>query len=186
MRMKKDKGFSLIELVVVIAIMVILTLGISIGISALSNREAKEALQMIQGQLTYTQSYAMSKTIAYGEIEQRDDGYYYVLTYGKGERRKISEKKLCSNDCQILCKTTSEDAGTPIDEEHPCILSFSKSSGSFLPMIDKVEGDAFVYKSKTGENGIKSDSYCEEILITRGNYSGKITLYPKTGKCVVE
>lgn len=186
MKMNENEGFSLIELVVVITIMIVLTTMATISISAMSNREAKEALQMLQGQLNSTQSYAMSKTIAYGEIELREDGYYYVLTYGKGGHKKSSEAKLCSKDCRMLYKTALEDVSIPIDGEHPCILSFSKSSGAFLPMIDGVEGDAFNYKFKTGENGTKSDVYCEEILIKRGDYSGKVKLYPKTGKFVVE
>ncbi len=176
--MKKKQGFSLIELIVVIAIMVVLTVGITLSLSTMFNWDAKGAVQKMESQIAYTQSLAMTKTFACGEILLADDSYIYKTTYGLGTRQKIDAKKICSNETKIYY-CLEDGSWQMIDESHPLRLSFQKSSGAFLPMIESFD-----------ENGIFTyctpEAYCKGIKVVRGDYVKELVLYPKTGKVKVK
>lgn len=180
--MKNDnRGFSLIELIVVITIMTILTVGIAMSISAVTNKKVKATVDEIKSELSYTQSLAMSKKMAYGEIVVKEDGYYYFdIVYGTNEMKKKEEKLYKTSDIQISYVTNQDDGnskGTTVDESHPCILSFVKSSGAFQPMltVDDPINEPEVYSFREGV-------YCKKIIVTsKSGYSQELELFPNTG-----
>ncbi len=181
--MKNDnKGFSLLELVVVITIMTILTVGITMSISAVTNKKAKAAIDEIKSELSYTQNLAMSKKLAYGQIVAKEDGYYYFdIVYGTNDIRTKEKKLYKTSDIQISY-VTNQDAGnsegTTVDSDHPCILSFVKTSGAFQPMltVSDPENSPEAYSLQDGV-------YCTKIVVTSENgYQQELELFSKTGK----
>lgn len=181
--MKRDNsGFSLVELVVVIAIMVIMTVGVALSISSVTNQKTKSAADEIKTQLSYTQSLAMSKKMAYGQIIQEADGFYYFVTvYGTGNIRSSKEKLYSGKEIQISYVTNKDtvgSAGTIVDEEHPCILSFVKTTGAFQPMLTVEDPE------NAPENfAYQTDVYCEKIVVeSKNGFRRELMLYPKTGK----
>lgn len=179
---QRNQGFSLIELVVVIAVMTVLTLGVLLSLSALTNQKVRTMAKTIKSQLQYTQNQAMSKSVAYGQILLDDeDNYVFVLFSGTGSAKKESRKKLgTSKEVNLYFKTNQDesgDRGTMIDKTHPCTLTFQKGSGALEPMVKMESHGGISY-----ESGV----YCEEILIAANERQVKIKLYSKTGKMQIE
>lgn len=179
---QRNQGFSLIELVVVIAVMTVLTLGIGLSLSSLTNQKVHTTAESIKSRLQYTQNQAMSKTVAYGQIMlDEEDNYVFFVSSGTKSAKKESRKKLgTSKEMTLYFKTNkdvAEGKGVQIDRTHPCTLTFQKSSGALQPMV-KLEEE--------GEISYESGVYCEEILIVSGERREKIKLYPKTGKMEIE
>ena len=152
-----DKGFSLIELVVVIAIMMIMIGIAGTSIANMSHQKVKAALKMADSQLTYLQTLAMSKNMAYGEVMLEDDSYYFRIVVGLRDQEEKAKKKLgSSKDINIQYKTTANSAKNNITEGHPLHIDIDKSSGSCKDF--------------------------SQIIISQRSYSGVIQMYPKTGK----
>lgn len=183
MKKTQNLGFSLIELVVIIAIMTTLTVGITLSLQSVLNRKVISTAEVIQSQLQYTQAQAMSKPIAYGEICLNADGTYQIcLTYGTQGDLKTETRNLCSGrEVDIYYKTNKDAAGsqgTKIDEAHPCVLSFAKSSGALQPMIAL---------SDEGEISYHTGVYCSEICVkSEAGKQASLRLYDKTGKVIME
>ncbi|MDD6193609.1 MAG: prepilin-type N-terminal cleavage/methylation domain-containing protein [Lachnospiraceae bacterium] len=184
---QRNEGFSLIELIVVIAIMTVLTVGLVMGLSSVFHMEEKKTVETICGKLNYTQNSAMAKSFAYIAIERESDGYYITLVEGRGERQRKEHKRLCSLETTISYTTSNDGNVQEIDETHPLALTYQKTSGAFAPMIDHIEeNDTFVFVSYQDEEGTARDCYCTGIVVTRDDRSSSIVLYPKTGKCEQE
>lgn len=182
-----NEGFSLIELIVVIAIMTVLTLGLVMGLSSVFHMEEKTAVEIICGKLRYTQNSAMAKSFAYVSIEQGSDGYYISIVEGRGDKQRQEHKKLCSLETKISYTTSMGSGQQVIDETHPLRLTYQKTSGAFAPMIDRVEeNDTFTFVSYQDEGGTTRDCYCTGITLERDDRIRHIILYPKTGKCEQE
>lgn len=182
-----NEGFSLIELIVVIAIMTVLTIGLAMGLSSVFRMEEKTAVETICGKLRYAQNSAMAKSFAYVSIEQASDGYYINIVEGRGEKQRQEHKKLCSLETKLSYNTTMGSVQQVIDESHPLQLTYQKTSGAFAPMIDKVEdNDTFTFVSYQDEGKTVRDCYCTGITLERDGRVSNIILYPKTGKCEKE
>lgn len=178
--MRENKGYSLIELIVVIAIMVVLTGMLVWGFSSVTNQEAKKAISLIDGYLNQTQTTAMTKTQGYCMISMDAEGNYFA-SLQDGTSKKLGDSKLVI-DYQLEGTTGWKS----ITKSQPLILSYEKSSGAFLPVITQVESDRYVYLTTKGGDNSDISAYAASIRIQKGNYEKQIQLYPKTGKHQVE
>lgn len=182
---KKQQGFSLVELVVVIAIMVVMTTGIAMSLKSVDSQKTKGAINTSASVLAYAQSQAMSKASAYCKIALNDKGDSYEIynAYYQEGQWKESKKSLCSSKVTITYLVDTESTPQTITKDKPLILSYEKSSGRYLPVITKVQSTGeFVYGTKVTEGGSQVDVYCTEILFQNGGDIRRILLYPKTGK----
>ncbi len=164
---KKNAGFSLIELIVVIAIMTILTVGIAISLSSVSGQKAKAATKTIYSSLEYAQTAAMAKATAYLEICQKDDGYYLTVVEGSATQPVRKEKKLCDDSVTISYTTKGSAVAQTIDAS-PFQITFDHVTGAMLPVGEAADG---------------SPIYCNGIVVSKGSYEGQIDLVPETGHC---
>lgn len=176
---RSNDGFSLVELIVVLAVMMVLATGATMSINALSNREAKAALEHIDSSLQYVQGLAMSKTVAYGQIVVEDGSYYFCVIDGTGGRRREQKEKLGSaNSLQISYTTTGGAPAVTVDESHPLLISFDKASGALSPMISQISAQGeIVYQGGEG-----AYAYCNSVTVKRNSFTGTVKIYPKTGK----
>lgn len=165
-----NKGMSLVELMVVIAIITILG-GVGImGVNAMTGKPAQKCAQQIVYSLEKHRTSTMGKVGAAYVLTRDENGDIYAKEYlsnnetidiSKDSEDIASEYKLGDSKMKIsyVC---SDSTTTVLGNDMSLILQFDRSSGAF-----KKQG-----------NG----SYCTEIIVERGGRTHKITLVPLTGK----
>lgn len=169
MLMKRDRGFTLIELMVVIAIMALIA-GAGITMMGLIPRVRTRSLaQNIAKHLEKTRNSAMSFEAADITIEQRADGVYVKTDVKKGASLEHSEEKIGASSLQVWYILGS---GAMMKlEGHSLTLGFVRSSGAFTyPLLD----------------GVAQGDYCTAIVIKNGDFDKKLRLVAVTGKVILE
>lgn len=88
---KNDRGYTLVEAIVVMGIMTILVGIMSVGISLMFSRDAQSVAVMIDDQLTETRMLSMTKSgeFAMTVHEESPRGNYILITRDGSEYRKI-------------------------------------------------------------------------------------------------
>lgn len=174
--MQNNKGFSFIEMIVVVAIMAVLVSGIVVGIGSLAGWRVTDCASDIDSAMKNTKINAMSKFSAYMKIYCDSDGNYFLKESGK------QAEKIASGGISIKYKNHN-GVITDITEGSPLILSYNRSSGAFMSVITSVAEDG-TFTFLTGEEG--SYLYCSQIIITNERKTKVITLVKDTGKHTLE
>ena len=168
-RQKKinNKGMSLTELIVVMAVMGVVSVGSVIGLGLLHSASAKEAATKLNSALNKTRTECMSKSSASVEIyEDTTDSKYYIVYEVSGNKQDtilIGDKRV-----SISFKDTMDDTSV-ISGNSKLIISFNRDTGSF--------------KSISEEN---TTLYCKEIYIEAGHKTYTIQCERLTGKTTVK
>ena len=163
----RNKGFSLIELIVIVAIMgVMLAVG-GYSLTAILTANAKQCAKELEAGLisTRTQSYSRdtSGTIATVSFYKGADGIYMEKSY-ETETKKIGGSKVI-----VKYKLTGGPTDGVALGGDPLTFSFDRSSAAFRP---------------TTVNG--TSAMCEWIKIISGTKVYTITCYEYTGKTLLE
>ena len=170
--MKDNKGFSLVELIVVIAIMSILT-----GVSVLSIRSAtgtyvKQCTANIESQINNTRHMTMAKNKVKLKIYVDSNGVYYadMEVYASDSSttpESTTTTKVGKSSVDVYFTTDTSMADTSfkkVDSTNPIIIEFDRSSGA-----------------------LKDTTNCvKQIKISKGAHTKRITIYPETGKISVK
>lgn len=160
--MKNNKGFSLIELIVVIAILGVIAGGTILSTNVVFSMGVKGCTDYLYGYLGKTRIDAMSKASAELEIYRNSNGEYYAKLSTETEETKIGKSPL-----EISYYINNDTTKYIISDSNILKLSFDRSSGAFLPL----EGSA---------------NYCEKIIIKGGAKESVILLVPETGKFYIQ
>lgn len=171
--MKRNKGFSLVELMVAIAVLGILTVGCFTIFLSTSTYKAKKAVTEIDLALSNTRMHAVSKANAWMKIEYKNGHYVIASSY--------TQDVVLDGDFSISYTTTA-GGGTADAKDTPFILTYDRASGAFKEIMSSVAGDG----TYTPMFGGTSPVYCNGITVTKGSNSFLITLYHQTGKHVCE
>lgn len=190
--MKKDnKGFSLVELIVVVAILSILVGVMAYNIGRLSGYRAKECRSKVMSSLDNGRTMSLSKSRGGSNLDNTNtylvffknsaDGSNYCLSVEEGVVKDV--KKISKGNVTLEYSYTQDaTSGTPVPvlgleknlsmntatatleaaRDGGLKVGFSRQNGAFLP---------------TG-----SGDYCYHFFATAGLYRYGITVHPKTGK----
>ncbi|MFV0465090.1 MAG: prepilin-type N-terminal cleavage/methylation domain-containing protein [Lachnospiraceae bacterium] len=176
---KKQGGYSLIELIVVISIIAIVSGALFTGINALVRSNRTTCANLIYRGLQETKTDALSKSAAYLTISfDPAKEKYGIQTLGKdivytgNSNMKITYIVEDADHNEAILDVTSRNL----------ILSYQKGSGSFLPVIESVNADgSYVYLSDSDGDKL----FCKSITITAGGKTSDLTLNKSTGKTVL-
>lgn len=177
MRNRNDRGFSLVELIVVIAIMVVFTGVGVIGYGMLNGRQAKECRDELEAKLQSVRVQTMGKRTVVANLSENSGGGYVLtvtstLGTGSAPATTTTEYKLGGKSCHIYysCDESAVYAegasGLVAVGTGGLLLEFDRASGA----MKELPGGGYVY----------------HIFVVQGSRVYGIRFYPETGKMELE
>lgn len=189
-----NRGFSLVELVIVVAIMAVMGAFFFLGNALLAGQYTRECASDISAALSKEKNYALTKSATidcYMELTYDTDGFYVryyqpknAIATGKdpdsgsyqGDDWVLAEEeKVGKRNVRVVC--TMEDGSTvTIGTGHSVKFIYDRISGAFKRAVT----------SDGSTQGIESDGtmFCTGIRIDGGR-TYDITIYSATGKHVL-
>ena len=168
--MKNNKGFSLIELIVVIAIMSILAAIVTLGVGTISGSKVKECAKGIEAVLNKARVSSMGKDQVTAQLYIGDDGAYYMDLTTEINGSSDTQTKRVGRSELVLMYSYKDDYSDPqvLKKQGKLNISFDRSSGEL----------------KADESG----NYCQRIWVQnkKGSVVWTITIYKETGTVEVE
>lgn len=170
--MKRDnRGLSLVELIIVIAIIAVLGGTIVYGVGMISGKPAEVCANKLASALQNDRVTAMGKMDARLELYTKDGGIW--IKEADGSKTTAVQIGDAGVELQYRITGDAEDVYRNLgDEAHPLILSFDRSTGAFH---DLSEMDASL-----------AGKYCLEIKCSKAHKIKRLMLSWLTGKISVQ
>ena len=199
---KRDRGFTLVEMVVIISIFVLL-LGIMVpSLNSILGFRVQRAANSIASALDKTKIEASSRLIGEMKLEKRSDGYYisYILDRGKvnGQeniKTNEDEEKIAPSKTSISYKMEGDNEAKEMTVGESLIITYDRATGAFLPVQQQSEDcwngfDSWAWETLRSGNSIYADradqltnlGNCERIVVKGGSRIRNIIFYKDTGK----
>lgn len=184
--MRKDnKGFSMVELVIVIALMAVVGSVFAYSFSMVTGQESRQCANNISTVLDKAKNYSLTKSAssdAYVEISKGTDGYIAVFyapvspinasaVAGSADYVQL-EKENIGKKAVGITVTLEGGSSFEISETTKLRVYFNRVSGAFKEAV-VVNGSS------------ETKAYCSKIEIVRGR-TYRITFYNPTGKHTLE
>lgn len=193
---KKNRGFTLVEMTVVLAIFAILLAVLVPSLDPVAGFRANRAASSIGAALDWTKTEAMNRLVGEMKLSWTSDGYYisYYLDRGKTGVKEEQPEKIASGRMKI---SYTDSNGTTVNlwEEgtNQLILTYDRSTGGFLPIQSRVWEQKDILKMLSDGEDIPLDRpenstqpYCEKITVHGGGQRTRtITLCQDTGKYTI-
>ena len=193
---KKNRGFTLVEMTVVLAIFAILLAVLVPSLDPVAGFRANRAASSIGAALDRTKTEAMDRLVGEMKLSWTSDGYYisYYLDRGKTGVKEEQPEKIASGRMKI---SYTDSNGTTVnlweDGTNELILTYDRSTGGFLPIQSRVWEQKDILKMLSDGEDIPLDRpenstqpYCEKITVHGvGQRSRIITLFQDTGKYTI-
>lgn len=193
---KKNRGFTLVEMTVVLAIFAILLAVLVPSLDPVAGFRANRAASSIGAALDRTKTEAMDRLVGEMRLSWTSDGYYisYYLDQGKTGVREEQPEKIASGRMKI---SYTDSNGTTVnlreDGTNELILTYDRSTGGFLPIQSRVWEQKDILKMLSDGEDIPLDRpenstqpYCEKITVHGvGQRTRIITLFQDTGKYTI-
>ena len=188
--MKKNRGFTLIELIVVVAIMTVL-LGVMVpSMNSILGFKAKRAANSITAALDETKTQAMSRLAAEVVISQDNTGCYITYNLHRGKKSGMvqeQQEKFADSHMNITYETS--DGVTHQLKDQQLILTYDRENGGFAPVqtsalttadLDEAvtKGTNVILKNQTTDSG---NVYCKKITVATKFQKRIIELKVSTG-----
>lgn len=187
---EKNKGYTLVELVVVVSIMAILLTIIVPNVSIIWRFRAKRAANSIAAALDKTKVEAMNRLVGEMKLKKGSDGCYITYYLDRGKRAAdISEEdgeQIGPARLRISYTTDLEDGVLhELQEGESLILTYDRDTGAFRPIQNNVISQNQIAEYLGNNQDISfpdTGAYCTSIIVSGGAHKYVITLNKDTGK----
>lgn len=182
---KDNKGFSMVELVIVIALMAVLGSVFVYSFSMVTGQEARQCANNISTVLDKAKNYSLTKSAssdAYVEIARESGGY--IATYfapvspinagavpGSTDYVQLEKENIGKKAVEVIV-TMENGSSFAVNEATHLRIYYDRVSGAFKEAV---------IVSGTSE----TNAYCAQIKVVRGR-TYLITFYTPTGKHTLE
>ena len=185
---KKNAGFSLVELIVVVLIMSIITAGVAMSVSAFYNADARRVARNIAAVLSQARQKAMA-------MDENDSRQVYVSLYEQGGKYKarirqqknagipdeISTTELGNYKVNIELGKRDSSAGGADNKQltgNEVLIYFKKNTGG----IEKIQWS----NSPVLDDSSYADGDKIRDIIISGASTYKVIIVRETGKCYLD
>lgn len=158
-----NKGFSIVEIIIVVSILAVLTGVASMSISVLTTRPVDDCTQRLKTVLEGNRITTMGKLSSYLEIYKDGEGYIYIREYIDGEAK---EKRIGENSVNVQFFVQGDQWYDLPDEANKLVIKFNRSSGSLKPQA----------------GGTYDGKYIEKFAISRGERRMEVAIDRLTGR----
>ena len=177
-RQLNNKGFSLVELIVIMIIVVILATAVVVAFVNSEDQKTKTSATLVSKYLDNVMNYSMTKGNAYLTLGYDNASQRYYVKDSENHSEKLSPA------IEVSYHIENSENVIAIDENNELMISFSRTNGSFTPIIKSVNADGtFVYET-TGDSN--TNVYADNITIKCNDSTKVIHLYTKTGVYEIE
>lgn len=175
----KNGGFSLVELIVVIAIMAVLTGIASMSLASVMGLSVKQCARDIQSAANQTRVSTLGKdevimTITKGNKAKSSEAYYCTIVTKDGLGKTTENEEKIGKSNLDITYVLSDSKGNKtsditLDDTHSLTIKFNRGTGAMAPCM----------KSDGSSGG---DYYCMQIKVKKNSTEKIISFYPETGK----
>ena len=171
---KNNKGFTLLEAVIVVAIMAVVMVAVGLGVNVLFANKAKSVSKDIYNMIGTAQTMGMSKDNVYFYLSCTDGNMETGIAQEKGG--KISKIESDSLSSKVTVTMKGSGADRVLTNGNGVLISFNRSTGAFKAC----------YAYGGGEAKGAAISKITSIEINQGSSIFKITLSYTNGKYYYE
>ncbi len=171
----KNAGYTLLEMIVVVAILAVGLTIVGMSINTIFSLELKQCAKEIHSELGKEKVAAMTRSgDVYMRLYKTNSGIYI----DKYENDTLIEQGIEVGSAKITVTSYigTSPTGTALDADG-IVISFNKSNGSF-----KKAGQARALFDSAYSPNPATDAYYSKLVISSGGTSRTIVLWPDTGK----
>lgn len=172
--MKHDEGLSLVELIVIIAIMGVLVSVVGISVAVVSRQKVSNAASDVRGQFQTAQTIAMSKDNCYMQFSQNADGETVFTVHASDNT--VLDRVTVSDKINVTIGYGSSSLN--MDVCGVVRIYYDRESGAFKEAWLCGGSDP----SNKGSKVPTSDGVIETIRFSNGSKSITLHLTKLTGK----
>ena len=182
---KRNRGFTLVEMVVIISIFVIL-LGIMVpSLNSILGFRVQRAANSIASALDKTKIEASNRLVGEMMLERREDGYYISYIIDRGKVNGKENIKWNEDEEKIAPSKTSISYKVEMTVGESLIITYDRATGAFLPLQSQNETywDKDIFQElRDGKSIFTGGVYCNQIIVSGGGRTRIINLLKDTGK----
>lgn len=170
----KNAGYTILEMMVVVAILAVGLAVVSMSVNTIFSLEMKECVKQLAAELGKQKVAAMTRS---GEVYMRlykDDGGIFLDKY-ENDVPVEQGVRIGGEKISVTYYSGSNTAGTALSPDG-IVIAFNKSNGSF-----KKIGQAWTMYGGSGSPTYPGEYYTK-LVIQSGGASRTIVLWPDTGK----
>lgn len=187
---QKNKGFTLVEMVITVAIFAIL-LGILVpSLNSILGFRAQRAANSIASALDKTKIEASNRLVGEMKLEKLDNGYYisYYLDRGKvGTESNVEQDQAekIAPARTLISYVTDNNETYQMETGDSIVLTYDRATGGFLPLQETTWTQKAILAELDAGKDIpltRGGSYCTAIIVQGGRRIKTINMDINTGK----
>lgn len=190
MHKNKNKGFTLVELIVVISIFTVLLGILEPSVSSIFGFRAQRAANSIASALDRTKTEAMNRLVGEMVLTKESDGFYISYNLHKGKHygcEQTQAEKIAPANAKIGYTTT--DHSDYQDLSGQLIITFNRENGGFRPIQSEIVTTDRVTTALNDKNDVAfydTEAYCTAIIVKGGSRTYTIEMEKDTGSYAVK